>query len=150
MEKKQRLAIRAQITYEVEDYTEDRSDYYIDHDEDDFFDPSDRDAEPFTVDFDLLQSRDDFIEALERWGEYIPDEHEPDDIEEGFGMIQFDDTSYDNEDMAEYGLRKTDTEPLLHKSVPQKIVIYFDDGSEEDINATDLDDTMDRVIHLIG
>jgi hypothetical protein len=150
MEKKQRIAVRAQITYEIEDYRENHSDDYMDHYEDDFFDHANRESEPFTLEFDLLQARDDFIEALERWGEYIPDEHEPDDIEEGFGMMQFDDTSYDDEDMAEYGLRKTDAEPLLHKSVPQKIVIYFNDGSEEDFYATDLDDTMDRVIDLIG
>lgn len=150
MEKKQRVAIRAQITYEVEDYQEDRSDYYSVHYGDDYYDDSGRDSEPFTVDFDLLKSRDDFIEALERWGEFIPKEQEPDEIEEGFGMMQFDDISYADEDMAQYGLRKTDAEPLLHKSVPQKIVIYFDDGSEEDINATDIEDTMNRVIDLIG
>lgn len=149
MEKKRRIAVRAQIIYEIEDYQKNHSDDYMDHYEYDYLDHGDQESEPFTLQFDLLEEKDDFIEALERWGEYIPNEKEPDEIEEGFGMMQVDDTSYEEEDILEYGLRKTDAEPFLRKSLPQKIIIYFDDGSEEDIIVTDLDDTMNRVIDLI-
>ena len=149
MESKKRKPIKAQITYEVNEYndiTSEESNFY----DDEYNSKSSDGSDTFDMEFILPDSKDEFVEALERWTDFIPDEVVKDDFEEGFGMMQYDEEyDIDEEDMAEFARTPEDHDSDVNTSVPQKIVIYFDDGSEEDIQITNQEETLQRVINII-
>jgi hypothetical protein len=151
MEQKKRIPIKAQITYEVKEYNDAGSDELSYYDYDDMYtNKSSIENDTFDVEFDLPDSKEDFIEALERWNDYIPDEAMKNDFEEGFGMMQYDEEYYEEEeDMAEFAHTKDDNDSKMHTSIPQKIMLFFDDNSEEEVEITNQDDTLRRVMNIL-
>lgn len=151
MDNKRRNPVRAQITYELREYNDAGSDELSFYDYDDLYNTkSSTDGDTFDVTFDLPDSREDFIEALERWTDYIPDEAIKDDFEEGFGMMNYDEDYYeDEEDMAEFAHTKEDNNSDMHESTPQKITIYYDDDSEEEIEIISQEDTLRRILDIL-
>lgn len=151
MESTKRNPVRAQITYEVNEFDDITSDELSYYDYDDVYDSkSSNDNETFDMEFILPDSKDEFIEALERWTDFVPDDVVKDDFEEGFNMMDYDE-EYDleEEDMAEFARIPEDPNSELNTSIPQRIIIYFDDGSEEDIQITNQEETLQRVLNII-
>ena len=150
MENSKRKPIRAQITYEVSEFDDNKSDELSYYDYDDVFDSkSSSDNETFDMEFILPESKDEFIEALERWTDFVPDDVVKDDFEEGFNMMDYDEEfDFEEEDMAEFARIPEDHNSEMSTSIPQKIVIYFDDGSEEDIQITNQEETLQRVLDI--
>lgn len=147
---KKRSAIRAQITYEVHENNNAGSEELSYYDYDDVYNnKSNIENDTFDVEFDLPESVDDFIEALERWNDFIPDEVSKDDFEEGFGMMQYEDDYDEDDDMAEFASSQQEFNSEMTTSIPQKIVIYFDDGSEEEVEITNQEDTLKRVLDIV-
>jgi len=97
----------------------------------------------------LPGSQGEFVEALERWTDFVPDEINQDEIREGFGMLQFDDVADEYEEFAEFGAREPDENAAMNTSVPQKITIYFSDGTEDEVEITDQENTLNRVLEII-
>ena len=151
MENKKRKPIRAQITYEVNEYRESNSEEFDYYDYNDAFsNKSSNNSDTFDMEFILPDLKDEFIEALERWTDFVPDDVVKDDFEEGFGMMNYDEEyELDEEDMAEFARIPEDHDSDISTSIPQKIVIYFDDGSEEDIQITNQEETLQRVLDII-
>jgi hypothetical protein len=151
MENKKRRPIRAQITYEVNEYHESNSEEFDYYDyNDDYSNKSSNNSDTFDMEFILPDLKDEFIEALERWTDFVPDDVVKDDFEEGFGMMNYDEEyDLDEEDMAEFARIPEDHDSDISTSIPQKIVIYFDDGSEEDIQITNQEETLQRVLDII-
>jgi hypothetical protein len=151
MENKKRKPIRAQITYEVNEYRESNSEEFDYYDYNDAFsNKSSNNSDTFDMEFILPDLKDEFIEALERWTDFVPDDVVKDDFEEGFGMMNYDEEyDLDEEDMAEFARIPEDHDSDISTSIPQKIVIYFDDGSEEDIQITNQEETLQRVLDII-
>ena len=103
----------------------------------------------FELEYVLPDSNDEFIEALERWTDFVPDELTKNDFEEGFGMMQYgEEFNEEEDDMAEFASSGNHVENV-NTSIPQKIVIYFDDGSEEEIIITNQEDTLRRVLDIL-
>lgn len=152
MENKKRKPIRAQITYEVNEYRESNSEEFDYYDyNNDYSNKSSNDSDTFDIEFILPDLKDEFIEALERWIDFVPDDVVKDDFEEGFGMMNYDEEyGFDEEDMAEFARIPEDHASEINTSIPQKIVIYFDDGSEEDIQITNQEETLQRVLDIIA
>ena len=149
MEYNNRKPIKARITYEVNEYQDSESQEFNYYEYDDGYDnqtPSENNT--FELEYTLPESNDEFIEALERWTDFIPDEITKDAFEEGFGLIQYDEEYDENDDMAEF-VASPNHDDNINTSIPQKIVIYFDDGSEEDITITNQEDTLRRVFDLL-
>jgi hypothetical protein len=151
MENKKRRPIRAQITYEVNEYRESNSEEFDYYDYNDAYsNKSSNNSDTFDMEFILPDLKDEFIEALERWTDFVPDDVVKDDFEEGFGMMNYDEEyDLDEEDMAEFARIPEDHDSDISTSIPQKIVIYFDDGSEEDIQITNQEETLQRVLDII-
>ena len=151
LENKKRKPIRAQITYEVNEYRESNSEEFDYYDYNDAFsNKSSNNSDTFDMEFILPDLKDEFIEALERWTDFVPDDVVKDDFEEGFGMMNYDEEyDLDEEDMAEFARIPEDHDSDISTSIPQKIVIYFDDGSEEDIQITNQEETLQRVLDII-
>ncbi|MBN1406537.1 MAG: hypothetical protein JW956_02035 [Calditrichaceae bacterium] len=151
MENKKPKPVKAQITYEVNDLNENSSDELSYYDYDDVYDSkSSKDAETFDMEFVLPDLKDEFIEALERWTDFVPDDVVKDDFEEGFNMMEYDEEfEPEEEDMAEFARIAQDHSSEINTSIPQRIVIYFDDGSEEDIQITNQEETLRRVLEII-
>ena len=151
MESKKRIPVRAQITYEVNEFNDNTSDELSYYEYDDVFDTKgSTDKETFEMEFILPDSKDEFIEALERWTDFVPDDVVKDDFEEGFGMMDYDEEfEMDEEDMAEFARIPEDQNSEMSTSIPQKIVVYFDDDTEEDIQITNQDETLKRVLKVI-
>ena len=151
MENKKRKPIRAQITYEVNEYRESNSEEFDYYDYNDAYsNKSSNNSDTFDMEFILPDLKDEFIEALERWTDFVPDDVVKDDFEEGFGMMNYDEEyDLDEEDMAEFARIPEDHDSDISTSIPQKIVIYFDDGSEEDIQITNQEETLQRVLDII-
>ena len=151
MESKKRIPVRAQITYEVNEFNDNTSDELSYYEYDDVFDTkASTDKETFEMEFILPDSKDEFIEALERWTDFVPDDVVKDDFEEGFGMMDYDEEfEMDEEDMAEFARIPEDQNSEMSTSIPQKIVVYFDDDTEEDIQITNQDETLKRVLKVI-
>lgn len=153
MNGKKRKPIKAQITYEVNEYNDIASEEFSYYDYDDVYNSSNKssnDNDTFSLEFILPDSTDEFVEALERWTDFVPDDVVKDDFEEGFGMMQYDEEfDVEEDDMAEFARDPEDHNADINTSIPQKIVIYFDDGSEEDIQITNQEETLRRVLNFI-
>lgn len=151
MESKKRIPVRAQITYEVDEFNNNASDEMSFYEYDDVFESKvSDDKETFDMEFMLPDSKDEFIEALERWTDFVPDDVVKDDFEEGFGMMDYDEEfDLEEEDMAEFARIPEDHTTEMNTSIPQKVIIYFDDGSEEDVQITNQEDTLKRVLKII-
>lgn len=150
MNKQNKTPIKALITYEVREFSDESSTYSTDGYYDEFYNnDSVDDAETYDVPYDLPKSQNEFVEALERWTDFVPDEINQDEIREGFGMLQFDDVTDEFEEMAEFGARDPDDDAGMSTSVPQKIIIYFDDGTDDEIEITDQEDTLNRILGII-
>ncbi|MEJ2543765.1 MAG: hypothetical protein P8Y99_06825 [Calditrichaceae bacterium] len=151
MESTKRNPVKAQITYEVNEFDNTSSDELSYYEYDDVYaGKSSNDNETFDMEFILPDSKDEFIEALERWTDFVPDDVIKDDFEEGFNMMDYDkDYDLEEEDMAEIARIPEDQNSEMNTSIPQRIVIYFDDDSEEDIQITNQEETLQRVLNII-
>jgi hypothetical protein len=150
MEENNRKPIKAKITYEVNEYRDSDSNEFNHYEYDDGYDNQTQSEDnTFELEYALPESNDEFIEALERWSDFIPDEMTKNDFEEGFGMMQYGEEYIDEEeDMAEFAT-PPNHDDNINTSIPQKIVIYFDDGSEEEIVITNQEDTLRRVLDVL-
>jgi hypothetical protein len=143
-------AVKVLITFEVKEYSEDYQEYQETYYDDYYSENSNSDEDTYELVFSLPDSRDELIDILERWVDYIPDDYSQSEIEDGFGMIDFEDGADDFEDLAEFGARDPEQSNQMNTSIPQKIIVYFEDGSEEEVEITGQEETLNRVLNLIG
>ena len=142
-------AVKVLITFEVKEYSEDVQEFQESYYDDYYQENQDNDDETYELVFKLPDGRDELIEILERWVDYIPDDFSQSEIEDGFGMIDSEDSEDDFEDFAEFGARDPEHNNQMNTSIPQKIVVYFDDGSEEEVEISEQEATLNRVLDLI-